>query len=75
MGTVYDGTLSQKAGANPDIQLLAHADPENALSMRVLEKAGFQRGAVLRDFYERASLKGARKSDLQCFYLGPPKDV
>jgi hypothetical protein len=42
--------------------------------MRVLEKAGFQRGAVLRDFYERASLKGARKSDLQGFYLGPPKD-
>lgn len=54
-------------------RLLAHADPENDASNRVLEKAGFQKGDVRKGFYERAILNGV-KSDLQSYYLGRPKN-
>jgi ribosomal-protein-alanine N-acetyltransferase len=54
--------------------LLAYADPENVASNRVLEKAGFQKGEVRKAFYERAVFKGARKSDLQGYYLERPED-
>ena len=52
-------------------RLLAAADPENAASLRVLEKAGFVKAEYRKDFYERGAL-GGRKSDLQCFYLPRP---
>jgi ribosomal-protein-alanine N-acetyltransferase len=34
-------------------RLLAAADPENVASMRVLEKAGFEKGEYKVGFYER----------------------
>lgn len=49
-------------------KLLAFADPENGASVRVLEKAGFQKGPLLKEYYERAAL-GGRKSDLLSFHL------
>lgn len=52
-------------------RLLAAADPENKASLRVLEKAGFQKGEYRKDFYERGVL-GGKKSDLQCVYLLRP---
>jgi ribosomal protein S18 acetylase RimI-like enzyme len=52
-------------------RLLAAADPENKASLRVLEKAGFQKGEYRKDFYERRVL-GGKKSDLQCVYLLRP---
>jgi hypothetical protein len=52
-------------------RLLAAADLENKASLRVLEKAGFQKGEYRKDFYERGVL-GGKKSDLQCVYLLRP---
>jgi [ribosomal protein S5]-alanine N-acetyltransferase len=40
--------------------------------MRVLEKAGFQRGDYKKEFYVRAANEGGKKSDLQFFYLERP---
>ena len=53
-------------------RILAAADPENGASMRVLEKAGFQKGEYRKDFYSRACM-GEKKSDLQCYFLERPK--
>ena len=52
-------------------RLFAAADPENKASLRVLEKAGFQKGEYRKAFYERGVL-GGKKSDLQCVYLLRP---
>jgi ribosomal-protein-alanine N-acetyltransferase len=54
--------------------LLAYADPENNASNRVLEKAGFQKGDVRKGFYERAMHSGAKKSDLQSYYMDRLED-
>jgi RimJ/RimL family protein N-acetyltransferase len=63
-----------RIGGKPNTRLLAHADPENVASNRVLEKAGFQKGEVKKGYYERSVFKGIRKSDLQSYYLERPKD-
>jgi L-amino acid N-acyltransferase YncA len=55
-------------------RLLAAADPENKASLRVLEKAGFQKGKYMKDFYERSAL-GGKKSDLQFVYLLRPVNL
>jgi RimJ/RimL family protein N-acetyltransferase len=54
-------------------KLLAGADPANWGSLRVLEKAGFQKGEYKKGVYERAVL-GGEKSDLQYFYLERPRN-
>lgn len=54
-------------------RLEAGADPENVGSVRVLEKAGFQRGELVRDFHVRAVNEGGGKmSNMQFFYLERP---
>jgi hypothetical protein len=40
----------------------------------VLEKAGFQKRQLLKGYYERAALQGAKKSDLQHFVLERPNE-
>lgn len=65
--------LIKRTDGNLGPRLLAHADPENNASNRVLEKAGFQKGEVKKGFYERAILVGV-KSDLQSYYLERPKN-
>lgn len=55
-------------------RLLAAVDPENVASMRVLEKAGFEKGEYKVGFYERGCLAG-KKSDLQCFYFERPRNL
>lgn len=60
---------------NPNTILIAYADSENSASLNVLDKAGFQRGPVRKEFYERAAFKGVKKSDLQSFHLERPKDL
>lgn len=35
--------------------LIAEIDPQNTASERVVEKAGFKRGELLKDCYQRAS--------------------
>ncbi|PVH76269.1 acyl-CoA N-acyltransferase [Cadophora sp. DSE1049] len=54
------------------MRLEAGADPENVGSVRVLEKAGFQRGEYVRDFHVRAVNEGGKMSDMQFFYLDRP---
>jgi RimJ/RimL family protein N-acetyltransferase len=53
-------------------RLEAGAEPENAASLRVLEKAGFQKGEYKKDFLVRATSEGGRKSDVQFFHLDRP---
>jgi RimJ/RimL family protein N-acetyltransferase len=68
------GLLMGRTEVDSNTRLLAYADPENAASLNVLDKAGFQRGPLKKDFYERAVFKGVKKSDLQSFHLDRPKD-
>lgn len=53
-------------------EICAFADPDNKGSTRVLEKAGFQKGVLLKDRYSRAYLDKKVKSDLQGFSLTRP---
>lgn len=54
-------------------EILACADPENRGSVRVLEKAGFRKGELLKGFYSRPFLGDERiRSDLQKFHLARP---
>jgi ribosomal-protein-alanine N-acetyltransferase len=53
-------------------KLIAAADPRNPASLRILEKAGFEKGEYKTDFYERVVDGLAIKGDLQFFYLPRP---
>jgi ribosomal-protein-alanine N-acetyltransferase len=53
-------------------KLIAAADPGNPASLRILEKAGFQKGEYKKDFYERVVDGLVIKGDLQFFYLPRP---
>jgi len=54
-------------------KLIAAADPGNPASLRILEKAGFQKGEYKKDFYERVVDGLVIKGDLQFFYLPRPQ--
>jgi len=55
------------------LEMFWGADPENIGSVRVLEKAGFQKGELVKDFHVRAVNEGGGKmSDMQFFYLERP---
>jgi ribosomal-protein-alanine N-acetyltransferase len=53
-------------------KLIAASDPGNPASLRILEKAGFQKGEYKTDFYERVVDGLVIKGDLQFFYLPRP---
>jgi ribosomal-protein-alanine N-acetyltransferase len=53
--------------------ILANADPDNKASMRVLEKAGFQKGVLVKNRYSRPYLENKVMSDLQAFSLARPE--
>lgn len=52
--------------------IFANADPENLASVRVLEKAGFRKGILIKNRYSRAYLGKEVMSNLQGFYLARP---
>lgn len=58
---------------NKDLMRLeAGADPENVGSMRVLEKAGFKKGELRKEFYKRAADETGKMRDLQWYHLDRP---
>lgn len=50
----------------------AAIDPENRSSTRVVEKLGFQKGEIKRDFYERTVDGQIVKGHMQFYFLDRP---